>query len=77
MGADTPMGSELPSPSARRHLSRHPQEEAAAARMNASAVAPTLSASIAQTKGYVYVLPPPKHMQNQALSRLCVWSKPY
>ena len=53
MGADTPMGSELPSPSARRHLSRHPQEEAAAARMNASAVAPTLSASMAQTWAYV------------------------
>lgn len=45
--------------------------------MNARHVAPTLSASIAQTKGYVYTLPPPKDVQNQALSRLCVWSKPY
>ena len=76
VGADTPMGSELPSPDACRHLSRHPQGKAAVTRMNASRVAPTLSASIAQTKGYVYDLFQRKAVQNQALSRLCVWSKP-
>jgi len=45
--------------------------------MNASCVAPSLSSSMAQTKAYVYIRFQPKPMQNQALSRLCVWLKPY
>lgn len=45
--------------------------------MNAGGVAPSLSSSMAQTKAYVYDRFRLKPMQNQALSRLCVWLKPY